>query len=298
MAENISFLAQLLLTGLVLGSVYSLVALGFVLIYKSTSILNFAQGELLMFGAYVCLALIVGFRIPFMWAFLLTLVFSFILAVLLERAILRPMIGEPIISIIMVTIALSAVLRSLIQIVWGTETKVFPRIFSEEPIRFFGLFIAEVHLYSLAFALTCVVLFALFFKFSSAGLAMRVTAFDQQIAQTLGIDIKKIFALSWAISAIVSSIGGIILGNINGINNALAAMGLKVFPCVILGGLDSILGAIIGGFSIGILENLAGGYLDPVFGGGVKDVAPFVFLVIMLMIKPYGLFGKIRIERL
>jgi branched-chain amino acid transport system permease protein len=298
MAENISFLAQLLLTGLVLGSVYSLVALGFVLIYKSTSILNFAQGELLMFGAYVCLALIVGFRIPFMWAFLLTLVFSFILAVLLERAILRPMIGEPIISIIMVTIALSAVLRSLIQIVWGTETKVFPRIFSEEPIRFFGLFIAEVHLYSLAFALTCVVLFALFFKFSSAGLAMRVTAFDQQIAQTLGINIKKIFALSWAISAIVSSIGGIILGNINGINNALAAMGLKVFPCVILGGLDSILGAIIGGFSIGILENLAGGYLDPVFGGGVKDVAPFVFLVIMLMIKPYGLFGKIRIERL
>jgi len=298
MTENISFLAQLLLTGLVLGSVYSLVALGFVLIYKSTSILNFAQGELLMFGAYVCLALIVGLRIPFLWAFLLTLAFSFILAVLLERVILRPMIGEHIISVIMVTIALSVVLRSLIQIIWGTETKVFPRIFSEDPIRFLGLFIAEVHLYSLLFALICVVLFAFFFKFSSAGLAMRVTAFDQQIAQTLGINIKKIFALSWAISAIVSSIGGIILGNINGINNALAAMGLKVFPCVILGGLDSILGAIIGGFSIGILENLAGGYLDPVFGGGVKDVAPFVFLVVVLMIKPYGLFGKIRIERL
>lgn len=298
MSENIAFLAQLFLTGLVLGSVYSLVALGFVLIYKSTSILNFAQGELLMFGAYVCLTLIVGLRIPFLWAFFLTLTFSFILAVLLERVILRPMIGEHIISVIMVTIALSVVLRSLIQIVWGTETKVFPRIFSEEPIRFFGLFIAEIHLHSLIFAIICVALFAFFFKFSAAGIAMRVTAFDQQIAQSLGINIKRIFALSWAISAIVSSIGGIILGNINGINNALAAMGLKVFPCVILGGLDSILGAIVGGFFIGILENLAGGYLDPVFGGGVKDVAPFVFLVVVLMIKPYGLFGKIKIERL
>jgi branched-chain amino acid transport system permease protein len=298
MSENIAFFAQLFLTGLVLGSVYALVALGFVLIYKSTSILNFAQGELLMFGAYVCLTLIIGLRIPFFWAFFLTLAFSFILAVLLERVILRPMIGEHIISVIMVTIALSVVLRSLIQIVWGTETKVFPRIFSEEPIRFFGLFIAEIHLYSLIFAIICVALFALFFKFSAAGIAMRVTAFDQQIAQSLGINIKRIFALSWAISAIVSSIGGIILGNINGINNALAAMGLKVFPCVILGGLDSILGAIVGGFFIGVLENFAGGYLDPVFGGGVKDVAPFVVLVVVLMIKPYGLFGKIKIERL
>lgn len=127
---------------------------------------------------------------------------------------------------------------------------------------------------------------------------MRVTAFDQQIAQTLGISIKRIFALAWAISAVVSSIGGIILGNINGISNLLAHMGLKVFPCVILGGLDSVIGAIVGGFLIGILENLAGGYLDPILGGGVKDVAPFVFLVIVLMIKPYGLFGKVLIERL
>jgi len=298
MPENIAFLAQLFLTGLVVGSVYSLVALGFVLIYKATSILNFAQGELLMFGAYVCLTLIVGFHVPYIWAFLLTLAFSFVLGVMVERVILRPMIGKPIISIIMLTIALSVVLRSLMQIFWGTETKVFPPIFSDVPIRFFGLFIAEIHLFSLIFAVACVVLFVRFFKFSSAGLAMRVTAFDQQIAQTLGINIKRIFALSWAISAIVSSIGGIILGNINGINNSLAAMGLKVFPCIILGGLDSITGAIVGGFFIGVLENLAGGYLDPVFGGGVKDVAPFVFLVIMLMIKPYGLFGKVNIERL
>lgn len=298
MNENISFFTQLLLTGIVSGSIYSLVALGFVLIYKSTSILNFSQGELVMLGAYLCLSIIVWFKVPFVWAFVITLVLSFLFALLLERTILRPMVGEPIISVIMITIALSVVLRSLMQIIWGTETKVFPPIFSEVPIRFYGLFIAQGHFYSFIFASLCLASFALFFKFTSAGLAMRVTAFDQQIAHTLGINIRKIFALSWAISAIVSSIGGIILGNINGINNGLAAMGLKVFPCVILGGLDSILGAILGGLAIGVLENFAGGYLDPVFGGGIKDVAPFGFLVIILMIKPYGLFGKIRIERL
>jgi branched-chain amino acid transport system permease protein len=198
----------------------------------------------------------------------------------------------------MLTIALSTLMTSLIQIVWGTQTKVFPPIFSEKPIYIFGLFVSEVYLYSLVFAMICVALFGLFFKFSSAGLAMRVTAFDQQVAQTMGINIKRIFALAWAISAVVSSVGGIILGNINGINNALAIMGLKVFPCVILGGLDSIVGAIVGSLIIGILENLAGGYLDPILGGGVKEVAPFVFLVIILMIKPYGLFGKKLIERL
>ena len=298
MTENMAFFSQLIVTGLVLGSVYALVALGFVLIYKSTSVLNFAQGELLMFGAYICLALTVQFHIPFVWSFLLTLAFSFVFGLLVERVMLRPMIGESIISVIMITIALSKVMRSLIQIAWGTETRVFPPIFSDEPIYFFGLFVAEVHLYSLGFALICVALFGLFFKFSSAGLAMRVTAFDQQVAQTMGINIKRIFALAWAISAVVSSIGGIILGNINGINNALSAMGLKVFPCVILGGLDSIVGAIVGGFIIGILENIAGGYLDPILGGGVKELAPFVFLVVILMIKPYGLFGKKLVERL
>jgi len=296
--ENLAFFSQLIVTGLVLGSVYALVALGFVLIYKSTSVLNFAQGELLMLGAYICLALTIQAHIPFVWSFLLTLAFSFAFGLLVERTILRPMIGESIISVIMITIALSTVMRSIIQIIWGTETKVFPQIFSDEPIYFLGLFVAEIHLFSLGFAVICVAMFGLFFKFSSAGLAMRVTAFDQQVAQTMGINIKRIFALAWAISAIVSSIGGIILGNINGISNELAAMGLKVFPCVILGGLDSIIGAIVGGFMIGILENIAGGYLDPILGGGVKELAPFVFLIIILMIKPYGLFGKKLIERL
>ena len=298
MSEGVSYFAQLMLTGVVLGSIYALVALGFVLIYKATSILNFAQGELLMVGAYVCFSLTTGFHLPFIVAFLITVVFSFFFGLLLERVLLRKMIGESIISIIMLTIATSTVLLSLIQIIWGTNTMSFPQIFSDEPIKFFGLFMAEIHLYSLGLALLSVIGFGIFFKFTSIGLAMRVTSFDQQVAQTLGISIKRIFAMAWAISAVVSSIGGIILGNINGITNSLGHMGLKVFPCAILGGLDSIIGAIVGGFVIGILENLAGGYLDSILGGGVKEVAPFVILVIVLMIKPRGLFGKQLIERL
>ena len=297
MGENGYFFLQLLVTGLVVGSIYALVALGFVLIYKATSVLNFAQGELLMLGAYVCLALVVDYRIPFIAAFFITLVFSLFLGLLLERILLRPMIGEPIISIIMLTIGLSSVLKAIVQAIWGTQTKVFPEVFPQEPLNFGGIVISEVYLCRMALAVILFIIFSLFFKYSRAGIAMRATADDQQAAQSMGISVKKVFAMSWAIAAIVSSIGGVLVGNINGINNSLSFIGLKVFPCVILGGLDSIIGAVIGGLMVGVLENLFGGYLDGFFGGGVKEVAPFVVLVVILMIKPYGLFGKIEIER-
>ncbi|MEA2039026.1 MAG: branched-chain amino acid ABC transporter permease [Thermodesulfobacteriota bacterium] len=297
MGENVHFFLQLLVTGLVIGSIYALVALGFVLIYKATSILNFAQGELLMLGAYVCLALVVDYRIPFVAAFLMTLVFSLLLGLLLERVILRPMIGEPIISVIMLTIGLSSVLKAVVQATWGTSTRVFPQIFPQEPLNFGGIVVSQVYIWSLGLALLLLIVFSLFFKYSRAGIAMRATADDQQAAQSMGIGVKKVFAMSWAIAAIVSAIGGVLIGNINGINNSLSFIGLKVFPCVILGGLDSIIGAVIGGLIVGVLENLSGGYLDNFFGGGVKEVAPFIVLVIILMIKPYGLFGKIDIER-
>ena len=295
----VDFFVQLLLTGLVLGTVYALVALGFVLIYKATSILNFAQGELLLFGAYLCFSITVDIKIGFIWSFLLTLAFSFILGILIERTVLRPMIGESIISSIMVTVALSIIMKNIVQIIWGTQTKVYPPIFSNEPVRIYGFFISEVHIFSLGLAVICVMLFGAFFKYSTMGLKMRVVAFDQQTAQSLGISIKKVFANSWAIAAVVASIGGIILGSINGINPGLSFMGLKVFPVVILGGLDSILGAIIGGVLIGCIESLGGGYLDPlVEGGGIKELAPFVVLLGFMMVRPYGILGKEKIERL
>ena len=289
---------QLLVSGLVIGSIYSLVALGFVIIYKATKVVNFAQGELVMVGAYICFSLTVQAKLPFLAAFFLTLGFSFILGIAIERLILRPMIGEPIISVVMVTIGLSSVLKSLVQLGWGTQIQVFPPVLPQEPVMIAGLPVAPVYLAAFALSIILFLIFSAFFKYSRLGIAMRATAFDQQAAASMGIGIKNIFALSWCIAAMVSSIGGIILGNINGINAQLGHLGLKVFPAVILGGLDSLLGAALGGLVIGVLENVCDGAAKEFLGlGGFKDVAAFIFLVLILMIKPYGLFGAREIER-
>jgi len=294
----VEYYLQLLVSGLVIGSIYSLVALGFVIIYKATKVVNFAQGELVMVGAYICFSLTVQAKLPFLAAFFLTLGFSFILGIAIERLILRPMIGEPIISVIMVTIGLSSVLKSLVQLGWGTQIQVFPPVLPQEPVMIAGLPVAPVYLAAFALSIILFLIFSAFFKYSRLGIAMRATAFDQQAAASMGIGIKNIFALSWCIAAMVSSIGGIILGNINGINAQLGHLGLKVFPAVILGGLDSLLGAALGGLVIGVLENVCDGAAKEFLGlGGFKDVAAFIFLVLILMIKPYGLFGAREIER-
>ena len=292
------FLLQLVLNGIVSGSIYSLVALGFVVIYKSTSVLNFAQGEFMMLGAYVCLSLAVQYQLPFAVAFLLTMAFMAALGVLTERLILRPMIGEPVISLIMVTLGLSALLKAVVQAIWGTDLRPFPNIFPAEPVQLGPLPVSQGYLYGTASVAVLLLLFSLFFKFTRNGIAMRATAFSQQVALSMGISVKRIFALSWSIAAVVSAIGGVLLAGVRGgLDSALALFGLKVIPVVILGGLDSIGGAILGGLVMGVLENLAGGYLDPLVGGGAKEVAPFIVLVLILSVRPYGLFGKVKIER-
>ena len=292
------FLLQLVINGLVVGSIYALVALGFVIIYKSTSVLNFAQGEFLLVGAYVSLALLTRYHVPFYATVLLTLAFAVVLGLAIERLILRPMIGEPVVSVIMVTLGLSSILRAVVQGIWGTDTRPFPEIFPSAPVMIGPVPVSRAYAWSAGCVLVLLVAFSLFFKRSRFGVAMRATAFSQQVALSMGIPVRHMFALAWAIAAVVSAIGGILLGAVRtGVDQSLALIGLKVLPVVILGGLDSILGAIVGGLLIGVLENLAGGYLDPVFGGGVKEVAPFVILVAILMIKPYGLFGKVKIER-
>jgi branched-chain amino acid transport system permease protein len=292
------FFLQLVLSGLVVGSIYALVGLGFVIIYKSSSILNFAQGEFLMLGAYVCVGIFTTAKVPFAAAFLITLGFSALLGVLLERVLLRPMIGEPIISVIMLTLGLASVLKAVVQGIWGTDTRPYPEIFPTTPVQIGPLPVSQGYLYSVASVLVLLGLFSVFFKYSRAGIAMRATAFSQQVALSMGISVKRIFALAWSIAAVVSAVGGVLLGGVRGgVDGAFALFGLKVIPVVILGGLDSVAGAIVGGVVMGVLENLAGGYLDPILGGGVKEVAPFVALVAILTIKPYGLFGKVKIER-
>jgi branched-chain amino acid transport system permease protein len=292
------FFLQLSINGLVVGSIYALVALGFVIIYKSSGILNFAQGEFLLVGAYFFLAILEKAHVPFLPALGLTIVCAVILALLLERLILRPMIGEPIISVIMVTLGLSSILRALVQGIWGTDTHPFPAVFDSAPIRIGPLPVSQGYVFSVVSAALLLVAFTIFFRYARVGIAMRATAFSQQVALSMGISVKNIFAISWSIAAVVSAMGGILLGALRGgVDGSLAVIGMKALPVVILGGLDSIGGAIVGGLIIGVLENLAGGYLDPVFGGGVKEVAPFVVLVLILMVKPYGLFGKVKIER-
>ncbi len=289
---------QLIINGLVVGSIYALVALGFVVIYKATKVVNFAQGELVMVGAYTCFALTVEMQLPFLISFFMTLGFSVIMGLAIERLVLRPMIGEPIISVIMVTIGLSSVMKSLVQMFWGTQIQVFPPVLPEDPYFVMGVPVAPVYIAAFVLSLLLFAIFSLFFKYSRLGIAMRATALDQCAASSMGIGIKSIFALSWCIAAVVSSVGGMILGNINGINAHLGHLGLKVFPAVILGGLDSLLGAALGGIVIGVLENVCDGAAKQFLGlGGFKEVAAFIVLVIILMVKPYGFFGTKQIER-
>ena len=288
---------QLIVTGLATGGVYGLIALGFVLIYKATSILNLATGAFMSLGAFVCLSMLTQAGAPFWVAFTGTLVFAFLLGLIIERLILRQLIGEPIIWVIMVTIGLAFMLQGITHIIWSPEYRSFPEIFPPEPLDLNFAIVPSGLLWGFVFAIIGTLIFILIFKFTRTGVAMRATANDQQAALSMGISVRWIFALSWSFGAIAAVIGGIVIGNISGISIYMGDIGLKVLAVIILGGLDSIEGAIIGGFIIGILENLTGLYIDPLVGGGAKAVAPFFILVIILMIRPYGLFGKKIIER-
>jgi branched-chain amino acid transport system permease protein len=289
------FFMQFFLTGLSMGSIYALVALGFVLIYKSTSILNLAQGEFLMVGAYICLSMTLDFGLNFFASFLITMAFSVLLGLAVERLVLRPLIGEPIISIIMVTLGLTYILRGFVIMLWGNDIRQF-NIFPQEPIDLWGVKLTYLYVWSTGITLVLLTLFAIFFKYARTGIFMRAVADHQTAAQSMGISVKRVFAISWCIAAVVSSIGGILVGNIAGVGVDLSYIGLKVLPAVIFGGLDSILGAIIGGLVVGVLEFLSAGYLDPIIPA-INEVFPFIVLVLVLMTRPYGLFGTKEIER-
>ena len=296
---NWTLLGQLMVNGVIVGTLYGVVAMCFVLIYKSTQVVNFAQGEFLLIGAWVCWALLVKFGLPFWAGFLVTLAFMFAFGVLLQVVVLRPMIGEPIISVIMLTIGLSIFFQALLSWIFGEFVKPFPKVFPVDTVNVLGLNVQPAYLMSLAISLVIMVGFYYFFKHSRMGLAMRATAFDQQVAASLGISVKQVFAAAWAISAMVSALAGVVIGMVNGVSSALSFFGIKVFPAAILGGLDSIVGAVVGGLVIGVLENGAQ-FVDSQYlhWGNLYEIVPFYVLVIILMIKPYGLFGTRDIERI
>lgn len=288
---------QLLITGVLVGSIYALVALGWTLIYKCSGVLNLAMGELTLLGAYVCLAFYT-WGIPFPLAVVGMLVIGFLLGLLTERLFLRRMVGESVLAIIMVTAGLSFFFRGIVVVIWGADTQVFtPPVFSAEPIRLAGIVVGQVYLWSFFASLVMLVVFVAFFKYTRWGLSMQATADDEMAALSLGVSAHRVYALAWAIAFMAAGVGGTLLGNINGLNVSVGYLGLLVLPAVVLGGLNSIPGAIVGGIAIGILQNLSAGYLSQFTPGGIKEIAPFAFMVIILLFRPYGLWGWVKIER-
>ena len=293
--ESLTYFLQLVISGIAVGSLYALAALGFVLIYKATDIMNFAHGEAMMIGAFLCYVLIMS-GMPFYVAILFTMGAGLLFGFLTERLVLRPMIGEPQFAVVMVTIGLSIFLRSVSGIVFGHDNKVFPSPFSETSISFAGLVLSRTHLWAMVISALLVFAFFIFFQHSKQGLAMRGVANDQDTAMLMGISVKRVFALTWGIAFAVAAVAGVFLANVMVLNIGICLVAIKAFPAVILGGLESIPGAIIGGLVIGVIETLVGGYLDQTMPG-VKDLSSFVVLFLVLMVRPYGLFGKPEIER-
>jgi branched-chain amino acid transport system permease protein len=298
MTVDATLLLQLVVNGLIVGALYGVVAMCFVLIYKASQVVNFAQGEFMLIGAWACWWLLVKFQLPFVASFVITLAFMMAFGLILQVIVLKPLIGEPIISVIMVTIGLSIFFQALMKWMFGVSAQPFPPIFATPDVNLLGLQVKTVYVMSTMISIGIMGGFAWFFKYSRMGLAMRATAFDQQVAQSLGISVRQVFALAWGIAAMVSALAGVVVGVVNGVSPALSFFGIKVFPAVILGGLDSIVGAVVGGVVIGLLENLAH-YADSQWlrWGNLYEIAPFYALILILMIRPNGLFGTKDIER-
>ena len=291
------FFIDLMTNGLLVGLVYSLVAVGFVLIYKATSIINFAQGDLIMLAGYAAAVMLGARGMPIGLMILILCVGMVALGFVLERGILRPMVGQPLVSVIMVTIGLSFVIQGLVAIVWGAATRRLELPVPLDPFIIGPVLISPIDVVAAVIAITFLVAFGLFFTRSRLGVAMRAVADDQQASMVVGIRVPRVFALSWAIAGLAAAAGGIIWGNKLGASALLSLVGLKVFPVVILGGLDSIGGAIVGGLIMGAVESVAAGYLDPYVGGGTKDFIPYVLMILVLFFKPYGIWGHETIER-
>jgi branched-chain amino acid transport system permease protein len=284
---------QLTVTGLSSGAILALAALGFVLIYKASEVINFAQGQFLLIGAYVVWALNVDAGVHWALAVAGAIGVAIVLGLVVERLILRPLVGEPTISVIMVTIGLAQVLGALVQIIWGTHPHAFPGFIPDDTVDIAGARVGENRIWAVGLVALALVAFAVFFQRSRHGIAMRAVADDQQAALTMGISVRRTFALAWALAGVTAVVGGMLVANLIGVSGEVSNVGLLVFPVVIVGGLDSVPGAVVGGALIGLLTAYTGGYI----GEGLDAVIPYFALVAILLVKPYGLFGQVRIER-
>lgn len=295
-----TFFLGLLVTGLCLGFIYALIALGFVIVFKCSRVFNIAQGAFVLVGAYLGWWLLKEWRISVGLCFLIAIAIAAIIGYLIERLVVRRLVGQPLLAAIMMTIALLGMIEGLVCLIWGGQFGSYDFALPVASISFGKLTIASEPLIALGVSVIVVIILALFFRYSRQGLAMRATAEDEQAAQSNSVRVNTVYTLAWVIASILGVIGGMFLGSMSGASLGLSITGLKALAIALLGGLDSIPGAIVAGIIIGCLENVSAGYLDPLLpsGGGLASVFPFIIMIIMLIFKPYGLFGLVKIERI
>lgn len=294
-----NFFLQLVVTGFALGMVYALVALGFVIILKCSNAFNIAQGHFVLMGGYLGYTFLVILGLPIWATILLAIASAIVMGLIIERLTLRPLIGQPELAIIMMTIALASVLEGLATFIWGGEYKTYHGVLPTLSVKIGAISIPSEPFIGFIVSVMIVAILLLFFRYTKMGLAMRATAEDLQVVQSLGIKATTVYAVSWVVASVVGVIGGILLGAVSGVMIPLAEIGGKAFAVVLLGGVNSIGGAIFAGIILGILENVAAGYLDPLLPrGGLAHVFPFIVMIIVLVFKPHGLFGLERIERI
>ncbi len=287
-------LFEVSLAGIGSGGLYALTGLAFVMIYKATKVVNLAIGEMLMFSAYILFAFSVGMGLPVWLAIPGALLVSGAFGALVERTIIRPMLGESPISSFMVTVGLSSILVGLVELIWTADQQRLPEFLPNEAIRIGDAFISPKIFWGFWVAVLLIVTVLLVFRYWRGGVALRATASDQAAAYAMGINVPRVFSMAWVAAAVIAGVAGIVVGSIGGISSVMGVFGLSVLVVVIFGGLDSVLGALVGGLIVGLVEALTGFYV----GGEYKILATFSLLVLILMVRPYGLFGTHDIERL
>jgi branched-chain amino acid transport system permease protein len=294
-----TFFLQLVVTGFSLGMIYALISIGVVIIIKCTNAFNIAQGHFVLIGGYLGYTFLVSFHLPIWATLILAVIAAIIMGLLIERLTLRPLVGQPELAIIMMTIALSGVLEGLATLIWGGEYKTYHGVLPTVALKLKQISIPSESLIGLIVSIVVVAILMLFFRYTKMGLAMRATAEDLHVVQSVGIKATTVYKISWVIACIVGVIAGILLGGVSGVMIPLAEVGGKAFAVVLLGGVNSIGGAIVAGVLLGVLENVAAGYLDPLLPrGGLANVFPYIVMIIVLIFKPHGLFGLVRIERI
>jgi branched-chain amino acid transport system permease protein len=290
------FFIEVLVGGLLSGVMYSLVAIGFVLIYKTSGVLNFAQGAMLLLAALTFVSLLER-GVSFPLALLATLSVMVLLGIAVERLILRPLVNQPPITLFMATLGLSYVIEGAAQLLWGTQVHGLDLGINDTPFDVGGVFISQFDLFAAAVAGAMVALFALFFRYTRTGLAFRAVADDQFAALAIGLRLPRVWAAVWTAAGIVAVVAGLLWGARLGVQFSLSLIVLKALPVLVLGGFDSVAGAIVGGLLIGAIEKLAEVYVGPFFGGGIEAWAAYVVALGVLLMRPSGLFGQKLVER-